>query len=227
MPVTVSDRPWRRGSSVTSAGLSVRSARGASRSPRGARADFVEVPDYIRLVETIRGVVEIVPGSDGRPPEDLLWVAYQASWCGSIVLALNGVTVVATNQVMDSIVPHFPLSIPGVLYVDAQNRPLLRQLLDDTDMIFGQTDEFRRMALGSPAVVITRLSVMSSYFGLSDEALAIFPGNFNDVAMAALPRPRNCNFQATRNSISGGRDRSHLMPASPVRAEWPGGRKVP
>ena len=163
MRLTVSDRPWRKGGAVRSADFTVRSVRGRSRPPQTVRADFVEVPDYIRLVKRIRAVVEIVPGPDGDPPEHLLSDAYSASRSGTIVLALNGVTAAATNRVMDGIVPHFPLSIPGVLYVDARNRPLLRWILDNTDMIFGETDEFRKMVPRFTAIFSTGL-VMASCF---------------------------------------------------------------
>ena len=130
-----------------SAGLAVRPFR-----PR----DLVTIPDYVRLAD-IRAVVEVVPAGDGKPPECLLWNAYRASWSGVIALALNSVTIEAVNRVMDGIVPHFPLDIPGVVYIDTQNRPLLAWVLNNADLIFGQTNEFRRMAPKTSIVLMPYL----------------------------------------------------------------------
>jgi hypothetical protein len=113
--------------------------------PQAGRGDIVEVPNYIRLAR-IRVVLEIIPGPDGKPPEDVLWNAYRASQSGVIVFALNGVTVASVNKIMDRIVPHFPLNIPGVLYIDAQDKCLLAWVLNRAKLIFWQTDAFQRAA---------------------------------------------------------------------------------
>jgi hypothetical protein len=141
----LSDRPWRKAGVNESSGPATRALGGRSLRPQTTRGDITEVPNYLRLAR-IRGVVEVVPGPDGKPPADVLWQAYCASRSGVIVLALNGVTAAAVDRVMDGIVPHFPLNIPGVLYLDAENKPLLSWVLNNTDMVFGQTDQFRTMA---------------------------------------------------------------------------------
>ena len=141
----VSKSPWRKRGAGRSSGLTARSFRGRSMLPQTDRGGIAEVPNYVRLTR-IRAVLEIVPGPDGRPPENLLWNAYRASQSGVIVFALNGVTVASVNKVMDGIVPHFPLNIPGVLYIDAQDRCLLTWVLNRAKMIFWQTNAFQRVA---------------------------------------------------------------------------------
>ena len=141
----LSDRPWRKAGVDGSSRPTTRSLGGRSLRRQTGGSDITEVPNYLRLAR-IRAVVEIVPGPDGKPPADVLWQAYSASRSGVIVLALNGVTAAAVDRVMDGIVPHFPLNIPGVLYLDAENKPLLSWVLNNTDMVFGQTDQFRTMA---------------------------------------------------------------------------------
>ena len=147
MHLIVSEQFGSKGRAFRSAGLAVRSFQ-----PR----DHVTIPDYIGLAD-IRAVVEIVPTADGKLPECLLWNAYRASRSGVIALALTDVTVEAVNRVMDGIVPHFPLDIPGVVYIDAQNRPLLAWVLDQAELIFGQTNEFRRLAPKTSTILTPHL----------------------------------------------------------------------
>jgi hypothetical protein len=152
----VNEKSRRKGRAVRSNGFTARLLRGPSARPRTGSGDLVEVPDYVRLAN-IWAVVEVVPGADGTPPEHLLWKTYRASSSGVIALALNGVTAPAVNRVMDRIVPQFPLDIPGVVYIDAQNKPLLAWVLNNASLIFGQTDEFRRMAPRASAISMSHL----------------------------------------------------------------------
>lgn len=141
-----------------------RAFRSARPSVRPFRPrDLVTIPDYVRLTD-IRAAVEVVPARYGKPPEYLLWNAYRASWRGAVALALNGVTVEAVDRVMDEIVPHFPVDIPGVVYIDARNRPLLAWVLDRAELIFGQTNEFRRTA---PETATVLMPYLLGEFGLS------------------------------------------------------------
>ena len=145
MRLISSDSLWRKAGVDGSADPTTRSLAGRSLRRQTSRGDITDVPNYLRLAR-IRAVVEIVPGLGGKPPADVLWQAYSASRSGVIVLALNGVKPAAVDRIMDGIVPHFPLNIPGVLYLDAENKPLLAWVLNNTDMVFSQTDLFRTMA---------------------------------------------------------------------------------
>lgn len=101
-------------------------------------------PDWPRR---LKAIVEIVPARRGELPENLLRNIYRASQGGVIALALTHVTAAIVNKVMDRIVPLFPLTIPGIRYIDTANRSLLARIICRADAAFGDTAQFRRTAL--------------------------------------------------------------------------------
>ena len=178
MSLIVSGKSRRKGRAVRSAGRPALPFRDHSEQAWIWPGDPVEIPHYVRQAN-IRAVVEVLPGADDKPPEYLLWNAYRASWNGVIALALNGVTAAAVDRVMDRIVPNFSLDIPGVVYIDAQNKPLLSWILNNADLIFAQTAEFRRMARKALAISMPYLLEES---GASGVASPDFPA-----VLASLP----------------------------------------
>jgi hypothetical protein len=101
-------------------------------------------PDWPRRLQA---VIEIVPGRGGDLPVDLLRNIYRASQGGVIALALTDVTAAIVNTVMDRIVPLFPLTIPGIRYIDTANRSMLARIIYRADVVFGDTVQFRRTAV--------------------------------------------------------------------------------
>jgi hypothetical protein len=101
-------------------------------------------PDWPRRLQA---VIEIVPGRGGDLPENLLRNIYRASQGGVIALALTDVTAAIVNKVMDRIVPLFPLTIPGIRYIDTANRSMLARIIYRADVAFGDTVQFRRTAV--------------------------------------------------------------------------------
>lgn len=95
----------------------------------------------------LKAVVEIIPGPNCVLPESLLRNIYRASQGGVIALALTDVTAAIVNKVMDRIVPLFPLSIPGIRYIDTANHSMLARIIRRADAAFGDTIQFRRIAL--------------------------------------------------------------------------------
>jgi hypothetical protein len=95
----------------------------------------------------LKAVVEIIPGPNCVLPESLLRNIYCASQGGVIALALTDVTAAIVNKVMDRIVPLFPLSIPGIRYIDTANRSMLARIICRADVAFGDTVQFRTAAL--------------------------------------------------------------------------------
>jgi hypothetical protein len=95
----------------------------------------------------LKAVVEIIPGPNCVLPEGLLRNIYCASKGGVIALALTDVTAEVVNKVMDRIVPLFPLSIPGIRYIDTADHSMLACIICRADVAFGDTIEFRRIAL--------------------------------------------------------------------------------
>jgi hypothetical protein len=170
----VSSSPWRKRGADRS-GFTARSLQGRSTLPQAGRGDIVEVPNYIRLAK-IRAVLEIVAGPDGKPPEDVLWNAYRASQSGVIVFALNGVTIASVNKIMDRIVPCFPLNIPGVLYIDAQDRCLLAWVLNRAKLIFWQTNAFQSVARKSMNFSAALSGDCSRLWGIASADVSDHPG---------------------------------------------------
>ncbi len=101
-------------------------------------------PDWPRR---LKAIIEIVPGRRGELPETLLRNIYRASQGGVIALALTDVTAAIVNTLMDRIVPLFPLTIPGVRYIDTANRSKLARIICRADVAFGDTVRFRTTAL--------------------------------------------------------------------------------
>lgn len=98
-----------------------------------------------------QAVIEIVPDDDGQLPFELLLEAYRASAQGLIVLALRDIGPGEVDLVLDHAVHLMPLSIPGVLYVDADEEKAVREALRTADTVFAATDRFRSQmeALGT------------------------------------------------------------------------------
>lgn len=91
----------------------------------------------------IQAVVEIAADLDGRLPDVLLAGAYEASSRGLVVLSFTGVTWEAVNEILDRVVPRFPIDIPGVRYIDTFDRSSLESALCGCNVVFGDTEVFR------------------------------------------------------------------------------------
>lgn len=92
-----------------------------------------------------QAVVEIEPQPDGELPATLIQHIYCASQRGLVVLALRNTNADAIDRVLDDLVHRLPLSIPGVLYVDADDEISVLEAAHAADMIFAATSSFRTM----------------------------------------------------------------------------------
>ncbi|WP_274629299.1 hypothetical protein [Arvimicrobium flavum] len=164
-----------------------RPLRGYAPSDRSDVSETFRVPDYIRLAN-IRSVVEVVPDATDEPSEQLLWHAYHTSWTGVVALALNGVATTAVDRVMDRIVPYFPLTIPGVVYIDARNDALLAWVLAKSDLVIGKTKWFYRRADRCPGRLIPSSLWLSASPQFTDAAeLPVSPSR---QSLDSVARPR-------------------------------------
>ena len=210
MSPIVSGKSRRKGRALRSAGRPVQPLRDHSEQAWIWPRDLVKIPDYVRLAN-IRAVVEVLPGADDKPPEWFLWTIYRASWGGTIALALNGVTAAAVDRVMDKIVPLFSLDIPGVVYIDAQNKPLLSWVLNNTDLIFAQTAEFRRMVPKALPISMPYL-LEETYSGASEVASPDLPAVFASLPPHWMNRDRSSGFitDLGQDPIGAGADTGNL-----------------
>jgi len=108
----------------------------------------------------VQAAIEVTSRANGKLPIQLLNEAYRASDCGVNVLVLNNVSASAVDRVLDDVVKLLPLSIPGVLYVDASNEAALARSLEAADAIFVATSAMRRFIhnrnIASKAILPTR-----------------------------------------------------------------------
>ena len=88
-------------------------------------------------------VVEIVAGTDGALPTELVRTIYRASAEGLYVLALHDSDPVAIDHALDALVGTLPLDIPGVIYVDAGDEASLRCALGMTECILATSFAFK------------------------------------------------------------------------------------
>jgi hypothetical protein len=91
----------------------------------------------------VQAVIEICSQPDGDFPFELVRQAYSASRRGTIIFILRGVSPAAIDQALDALVRELPLSLPGVLYVDAENYEAVKDAILATNAIFYSTDEFK------------------------------------------------------------------------------------
>ncbi len=89
-----------------------------------------------------QALIEIAPDADGQAPGRLLMRAYAASQTGLIVLSLTAITSAAVDEVLDQIVPHFPLNIAGVRYISTFDHGALAWALRDCASVFGDSGPF-------------------------------------------------------------------------------------
>src|SRR5688572_17804502 len=94
---------------------------------------------------SVQAVVEICRQPNGALPIDLIRTAYAASYRGTIVLALRQVAATAVDKELDKLVQELPLNLPGVLYIEADNYPLLTQAIASAAAIFFATDIFKTL----------------------------------------------------------------------------------
>lgn len=88
-------------------------------------------------------LVEITAGANGEVPTDLVQAVYRASAQGLFILALHGVDVDAIDRSLDGVVCSMPLTIPGVIYIDAEDEAAMRAALGTTEQIFSTSFAFR------------------------------------------------------------------------------------
>lgn len=129
----------------------------------------------------VQAVIEITSSSDGRLPARLLSEAYRASDCGMIILILNGVAPVAVDGLLDHVVASLPLSIPGVLYVDAGDEAAVDGALCRTGIVFVATSRLLRRAWGS--------EMDRKVFMPVDLALAWLAGRYERLRVDGPPAP--------------------------------------
>lgn len=92
-----------------------------------------------------RAVIEIVAMPDGKPPTDLLCTAYRASVGGTVILALRDVGPGTVDDVLDGLVHHMPLDIPGVRYISIGDVQALFDAASEAEMIYFATAAFRAL----------------------------------------------------------------------------------
>jgi len=63
----------------------------------------------------LAAVIEVVPGSTGEVPVDLVRAAYRASRHGTVVLVLNGVSSARVDRALDAVVGQ-TTGVQGVVY---------------------------------------------------------------------------------------------------------------
>jgi|GEM_PF-4690643 len=76
---------------------------------------------YVSLPSQIPSVIEVTREPPGISMCQLVRNAYVASRQRVITLVLNGVTTEEVDAALDSIVPLYPLDIPGLKYVLIEN----------------------------------------------------------------------------------------------------------
>jgi hypothetical protein len=91
----------------------------------------------------IQAVIEICWLSNGHLPTELIQHAYKASKHGLIILVLRDIDPGLVDQALDEVVSQLPLTLPGVLYVPAENDIAVREALTATDVVFYSTKRFK------------------------------------------------------------------------------------
>ncbi|PST22048.1 hypothetical protein C7U60_12455 [Mesorhizobium plurifarium] len=165
-----------------------------------------------------RSVIEIV-GSGGDLPADLIVAGYWASQTGLVVFILNDVAPQAIDLVLDPIVATLPLTIPGVLYVDIEDRLRVRETLLFAEEIYVATRVFRHLASRWGKAPAAIASVDTAIPRLDGRALVEGDAGTSNVAEsyaaeAPVPIGNRPGWRATDATIRSLRRKAILMPSA-------------
>jgi hypothetical protein len=80
--------------------------------------------------------IEVSCFPNGRAPVELVESAYRASRRGRIILLLDGIDPAAIDAMLEPLVPTMRLTIPGILYVDAEDAASVAQAVSQSCSIF-------------------------------------------------------------------------------------------
>ncbi|MXN67420.1 hypothetical protein GR183_21140 [Stappia sp. GBMRC 2046] len=114
----------------------------------------------------INDVIEIASNGQGAPT-GLIRAIYQASQFGQIALVLHDIEPESVDQILDPVVETLPRTIPGVVYIDFNDKDRIREVVSSANCVFFATRAFRRI-VSSCGVDSDRLySVKSSALGVT------------------------------------------------------------
>jgi len=113
----------------------------------------------------IQAVVEIAYSPSGDLPADLIRQAYMASQYGMVVFVLAGPTAREIDRVLDDVVQHLPLDIPGVRYVDSQDKASVLEFLVGAEQVFASACGALRPMATRRGCSVRTLSAAQSTFG--------------------------------------------------------------
>lgn len=80
--------------------------------------------------------IEISRLPGGQAPTELIESAYRASRRGRIILLLDGIDPESIDAMLEPLVPTMRLTIPGILYVDAEDAASVAEALSQSCSIF-------------------------------------------------------------------------------------------
>lgn len=122
-------------------------------TPHAASADG---PDGGRLIVggRIGAVVEVCPDAADRLPIELIASAYRASRSALMVLVCHGASREAVDAALTPTVQEVGLDVHGVLYLDGDDIPAVREAVRRAPVVVAATERFRERlnAWGVPFV---------------------------------------------------------------------------
>lgn len=118
-----------------------------------------DTPEYVAIDPNLnscaktlgrpQAVVEIVAEANGDPPAEFIRALYRASVQGVIKLILCDVAWAAVDHVLDNLVHQMPLSIPGLIYLKADDETAVVSAIASTDLILAATARLQTVAMTS------------------------------------------------------------------------------
>ncbi|WP_340267122.1 hypothetical protein [Sphingobium mellinum] len=89
-------------------------------------------------------LLEIARRPDGSLPDRLLQLAYRASQRGRVILLLDGISPFEVDAALDPLVHQLPLDIPGVVYHEELDDPILSEVAEQAPLVFLSSTAARR-----------------------------------------------------------------------------------
>ena len=124
-----------------------------------ARKVGSDTPEYVAIDHNLnscaktlgrpQAVVEIVAEANGEPPAEFIQALYRASAQGVIKRILCDVAWAAVDHVLDNLVHQMPLSVPGLIYLKADDEAAVVSAIASTDLILAATARFQTVAMTS------------------------------------------------------------------------------
>jgi hypothetical protein len=127
--------------------------QGAAEQPVLADAPCVGDMNALRRRDATKlylAMVEIVAETDGLPPGTLIRALYRLSERGKIVFALTRLTPHAVDTVLDEIVGELPLTIPGVLYINAEDDRSVGEAARHAGIVIAASADFHARVMALP-----------------------------------------------------------------------------